>query len=120
MSEIARLRFDELPVSEDIKKAVADMGFETASPIQAEAIPLLLEGRDVIGQAQTGTGKTAAFGIPMIEKVIAFDKYVQGLVLCPYRAFRRLRQALPFSRFLISKHVFQSGQSHVQAYLPRC
>jgi ATP-dependent RNA helicase DeaD len=85
MSEIARLRFDELPVSEDIKKAVADMGFETASPIQAEAIPPLLEGRDVIGQAQTGTGKTAAFGIPMIEKVIAFDKYVQGLVLCPTR-----------------------------------
>jgi ATP-dependent RNA helicase DeaD len=85
MSEIARLRFDELPVSEDIKKAVADMGFETASPIQSEAIPSLLEGRDVIGQAQTGTGKTAAFGIPMIEKVIAFDKYVQGLVLCPTR-----------------------------------
>ena len=85
MSEIARLRFDELPVSEDIKKAVLDMGFETASPIQSEAIPYLLEGRDVIGQAQTGTGKTAAFGIPMIEKVIAFDKYVQGLVLCPTR-----------------------------------
>ena len=85
MSEIARLRFDELPVSEDIKKAVLDMGFETASPIQSEAIPFLLEGRDVIGQAQTGTGKTAAFGIPMIEKVIAFDKYVQGLVLCPTR-----------------------------------
>ena len=85
MSEIARLRFDELPVSEDIKKAVLDMGFETASPIQSEAIPYLLEGRDVIGQAQTGTGKTAAFGIPMIEKVVAFEKYVQGLVLCPTR-----------------------------------
>jgi ATP-dependent RNA helicase DeaD len=85
MSEIARLRFDELPVSEDIKKAVLDMGFETASPIQSEAIPYLLEGRDVIGQAQTGTGKTAAFGIPMIEKVVAFEKHVQGLVLCPTR-----------------------------------
>jgi ATP-dependent RNA helicase DeaD len=85
MSEIARLRFDELPVSEEIKKAVADMGFETASPIQSEAIPSLLEGRDVIGQAQTGTGKTAAFGIPMVDKIIAFDKYVQGLVLCPTR-----------------------------------
>ncbi len=85
MSEIARLRFDELPVSEDIKKAVLDMGFETASPIQSEAIPYLLEGRDVIGQAQTGTGKTAAFGIPMIDKIIPFEKYVQGLVLCPTR-----------------------------------
>ncbi|MCU0469820.1 MAG: DEAD/DEAH box helicase [Arcicella sp.] len=85
MSEIARLRFDELPVSEDIKKAVLDMGFETASPIQSEAIPYLLEGRDVIGQAQTGTGKTAAFGIPMVDKVIPFEKYVQGLVLCPTR-----------------------------------
>lgn len=85
MSEITRLRFDELSVSEDIKNAVKDMGFETASPIQSEAIPYLLEGRDVIGQAQTGTGKTAAFGIPMIDKVIAFDKYVQGLVLCPTR-----------------------------------
>ncbi|MEA5461992.1 DEAD/DEAH box helicase [Arcicella sp. LKC2W] len=85
MSEIVRLRFDELPVSEDIKKAVLDMGFETASPIQSEAIPYLLEGRDVIGQAQTGTGKTAAFGIPMVDKVIPFEKYVQGLVLCPTR-----------------------------------
>ncbi|PWK29326.1 ATP-dependent RNA helicase DeaD [Arcicella aurantiaca] len=85
MSEIVRLRFDELPVSEDIKKAVLDMGFETASPIQSEAIPYLLEGRDVIGQAQTGTGKTAAFGIPMVDKVVPFEKYVQGLVLCPTR-----------------------------------
>ncbi len=85
MSEITRLRFDELSVSEDIKNAVKDMGFETASPIQSEAIPYLLEGRDVIGQAQTGTGKTAAFGIPMIDKVVAFEKYVQGLVLCPTR-----------------------------------
>ena len=79
------LRFDELSLSQEVQQAVADMGFETASPIQSEAIPFILEGRDVIGQAQTGTGKTAAFGIPIIEKVIPFEKVVQGLVLCPTR-----------------------------------
>ncbi len=60
------------------------MGFEEASPIQREAIPPLLEGKDVIGQAQTGTGKTAAFGIPMLE-LITSERTVQGLVLCPTR-----------------------------------
>lgn len=79
------LRFDELSLSTEVQQAVTEMGFETASPIQSEAIPFILEGRDVIGQAQTGTGKTAAFGIPMIEKVVAFDKFVQGLILCPTR-----------------------------------
>ncbi|NBA76407.1 DEAD/DEAH box helicase [Emticicia sp. ODNR4P] len=79
------LRFDELSLSQEVQQAVADMGFETASPIQSEAIPFILEGRDVIGQAQTGTGKTAAFGIPIVEKVTPFEKVVQGLVLCPTR-----------------------------------
>jgi ATP-dependent RNA helicase DeaD len=79
------LRFDELSLSQEVQQAVTDMGFETASPIQSEAIPFILEGRDVIGQAQTGTGKTAAFGIPMIEKIIPFEKMVQGLILCPTR-----------------------------------
>jgi ATP-dependent RNA helicase DeaD len=79
------LRFDELSLSQEVQQAVADMGFETASPIQSEAIPFILEGRDVIGQAQTGTGKTAAFGIPMIEGVVGFEKVVQGLILCPTR-----------------------------------
>ncbi|MDI9880836.1 DEAD/DEAH box helicase [Flectobacillus longus] len=79
------LRFDELSLSQEVQQAVADMGFETASPIQSEAIPFILEGRDVIGQAQTGTGKTAAFGIPIVEKVVPFEKVVQGLVLCPTR-----------------------------------
>lgn len=79
------LRFDELSLSQEVQQAVTDMGFETASPIQSEAIPFILEGRDVIGQAQTGTGKTAAFGIPMIESTVPFEKYVQGLILCPTR-----------------------------------
>ena len=77
--------FSDLSLSEEIQKAVADMGFVNASPIQAEAIPSLLEGRDVIGQAQTGTGKTAAFGIPIIEKITPFEKSVQAIILCPTR-----------------------------------
>src|SRR5690349_7005402 len=80
-----KLRFDELQLSEELQKAVADMGFTEASPIQSEAIPYILEGRDVIGQAQTGTGKTAAFGIPALELIDTSDKSVQVLVLCPTR-----------------------------------
>ena len=63
------VRFDELQVDERILRAVTDMGFEAMSPIQAQAIPVQMEGRDVIGQAQTGTGKTAAFGIPLLQKI---------------------------------------------------
>ena len=61
------------------------MGFEEASPIQAKAIPVILEGKDIIGQAQTGTGKTAAFGIPLLQKVDSKNKKLQGIVLCPTR-----------------------------------
>jgi ATP-dependent RNA helicase DeaD len=80
-----KLKFEELNLSPEVQRAVADMGFEEASPIQSEAIPYILEGRDVIGQAQTGTGKTAAFGIPTIEKIDAGSKRVQALILCPTR-----------------------------------
>jgi len=66
-------------------KAVEKMGFEEATPIQAETIPLALAGHDVIGQAQTGTGKTAAFGIPMIERIDAKERKIQGLVVAPTR-----------------------------------
>ena len=61
--------FNELPLSKEIQKAISEMGFEEASPIQTQTIPLLLDGQDIIGQAQTGTGKTAAFAIPIIEKI---------------------------------------------------
>jgi ATP-dependent RNA helicase DeaD len=80
-----RLRFDELGLSEEIMRAVQEMGFETASPIQSQGIPLVMQGQDVIGMAQTGTGKTAAFGIPMIEMVEPNSKTVDGLILCPTR-----------------------------------
>lgn len=63
------LRFDELNLSPQILRAVKEMGFEEASPIQGKAIPVAMTGADIIGQAQTGTGKTAAFGIPVLEKV---------------------------------------------------
>jgi ATP-dependent RNA helicase DeaD len=61
------LKFDELNLSREIQKAVEEMGFEEATPIQSEAIPAIMSGKDIIGQAQTGTGKTASFGIPLIE-----------------------------------------------------
>ncbi len=80
-----KLKFEDLSLSKEMLKAIADLGFEEASPIQAESIPFLLEGRDVVGQAMTGTGKTAAFGIPLIEKVDAKSHAVQALVLCPTR-----------------------------------
>ena len=77
--------FSELGISPELLKAVDKMGFEKPSPIQAEAIPVLLQGQDVVGQSETGSGKTAAFGIPAIEKVDAAKKAVQVLVLCPTR-----------------------------------
>ena len=76
--------FEELGLSQDLLDAVKDMGFEEPSPIQILAIPALLAGRDAVGQAQTGTGKTAAFGLPILEKVLS-GKGVQALVLCPTR-----------------------------------
>lgn len=79
------LKFEELSLSPETMKAVQDMGFEEASPIQSEAIPHILEGGDVIGQAQTGTGKTAAFGIPIVEMVDPNLKHVQALIMCPTR-----------------------------------
>ena len=77
--------FKDLGLSEPILQALSDVGYETPSPIQEQAIPELLQGHDVIGQAQTGTGKTAAFGLPMIEFVDPDDPDVQALVLTPTR-----------------------------------
>ncbi len=76
---------EAMPLDDRILRAVKEMGFEEMSPIQAKAIPAVMEGKDIIGQAQTGTGKTAAFGIPMLEMVNPKDKAVQVIVLCPTR-----------------------------------
>ena len=79
------MRFEDLHVDERILRAVEDMGFEEASPIQAQAIPVIMEGRDVVGQAQTGTGKTAAYSIPVLEKINPDLKKLQAVILCPTR-----------------------------------
>ncbi|MCK4029320.1 DEAD/DEAH box helicase [Streptococcus iners] len=79
------MKFTELNLSEDILLAVEKAGFETPSPIQEQTIPLALEGKDVIGQAQTGTGKTAAFGLPTLNKIDIDNQAVQALIIAPTR-----------------------------------
>ncbi len=78
-------RFDELELNPNILRAIEEMGFEEPSPIQANAIPVILEGKDIVGQAQTGTGKTAAFGIPLLQSIDTKDRHLQAVVLCPTR-----------------------------------
>lgn len=78
-------KFTDYELQSDVLKAISEMGFEEPSPIQAACIPVVLSGKDVIGQAQTGTGKTAAFGIPLIEKINVRDHRVQCIVLTPTR-----------------------------------
>src|SRR5690242_18434913 len=77
--------FTDLGLAPDILEAIHDVGYEAPSPIQEQAIPPLLEGLDVIGQAQTGSGKTAAFGLPMLQYVDPSEHEVQALVLTPTR-----------------------------------
>ncbi len=77
--------FDQLQLSSEVMKSIEDLGFGSLFPIQAQAITPLLEGKDVIGQARTGTGKTAAFGIPIIELLTTRTRAVQALVLVPTR-----------------------------------
>ncbi len=80
-----KLKFFDLNLSGEIKKAIADMGFEESTPIQSLTIPHILDGKDVTGQAQTGTGKTAAFGIPILEKTDPDNKKLQAVIICPTR-----------------------------------
>lgn len=78
-------KFDELTLCDELKRGVDKLGFKFMTPIQAASIPVLLTGRDVIGQAQTGTGKTAAFGLPILEKIDKTSKNLQAVILCPTR-----------------------------------
>lgn len=78
-------KFEDLGISQATLNAVLRMGFEEATPIQAQTIPLSLENKDVIGQAQTGTGKTAAFGIPLVEKIDTHREAIQGIIIAPTR-----------------------------------
>lgn len=82
------MKFNELNLSKELLNAIEKMGFKNPSPIQQQSIPVLLERKDVIAQAQTGTGKTVSFGIPLIE-MVTNEKYVQGLVLVPTRELAR-------------------------------
>jgi hypothetical protein len=77
--------FSELGLSSEVLKAIDKLGFEQAAPIQAAAIPVLLQGKDAVGQSQTGSGKTVAFAAPAIEKVVVEERTTQVLILCPTR-----------------------------------
>ena len=79
------MTFEELSLNEKTKRALKDAGYTNPTPIQEQAIPVVLEGKDFIGQSKTGTGKTASYSLPMIEKIDASSKKVQAIVLCPTR-----------------------------------
>lgn len=83
--EKKKLKFEELPLSEKVKKSLKENGYIEATEIQTKAIPVILEGRDVIGLSQTGTGKTASYGLPMIEKINPQSRKTQSIILCPTR-----------------------------------
>lgn len=78
-------RFSELEMSEEMRRSIGDMGFEFLTPIQTQTIPLILERKDIIGQAQTGTGKTLAFGLPILEMLTPKSKKLEAVILCPTR-----------------------------------
>lgn len=99
------MRFSDLILSKEVLQAIDDMGFESPSEVQEATIPLILEGRDVLAQAQTGTGKTASFGIPMIEGIEDKSLDLQGLVLVPTRELARqvsdeLKKLAKYKKFI--------------------
>lgn len=85
MTDTVITRFDQLDLSQEILKAVNKMGFTEVTPVQGKTIPLMMAGQDIIALAPTGTGKTAAFGIPMLEYMSLTDQRIQEVVLCPTR-----------------------------------
>ena len=82
---MTELRFTDLALSDDMLSALDEMGYVTPTPVQASAVPLVATGQDLMVQSQTGTGKTAAFGIPLIENLVEKRQGVQALILCPTR-----------------------------------
>ena len=96
------MEYENSGIDERILRAVKEMGFENMTPIQKQAIPILMEGRDVIGQAQTGTGITAAFGIPMLQRIDENDRSLQGIILCPTRelAIQAAEELRKFSKYM--------------------
>lgn len=96
------MTFEEMCLDTRIMRAIAEMGFEQPSPIQAQSIPIAVEGKDMIGQARTGTGKTASFGIPMLQRINPKDKNLQAIVLCPTRelAIQSANEVRKLAKFL--------------------
>ena len=106
------MTFEELGLSSDILKAVSEIGFETPSEIQEKSIPVLLESdKDYVGLAQTGTGKTAAFGLPMIQQIDTDFRAIQGLILCPTREL-----CLQIAKELASYSKYSDGVKVVAVY----
>lgn len=96
------LKYQDADIMQEILRATKEMGFEVMTPIQEQAIPILLEGKDIIGQAQTGTGKTAAFAIPMIQRIDPEVRRPQGIILCPTRelAIQAAEEIRKLTRYL--------------------
>lgn len=96
------IKYSQSNIDTRIIKAVTEMGFDDMTPIQSQAIPVMIEGRDVIGQAQTGTGKTAAFGIPVLQSVNPKERFVQAVILCPTRelAIQAANEMRRFSKYM--------------------
>ena len=98
--------FSNLSLAEPLARAVAEMGYESMTPIQAQAIPVVLTGKDVMGAAQTGTGKTAAFSLPLLQRLLKHENTstsparhpVRALVLLPRQMVRTLRGIRKYSR----------------------
>ncbi|AKL85589.1 DEAD/DEAH box helicase [Bacillus atrophaeus] len=102
------ITFQDFQLSSDLMKAINRLGFEEATPIQAETIPLGLQHKDVIGQAQTGTGKTAAFGIPLVEKINPESPNIQAIVIAPTRELA----------IQVSEELYKIGQDKRAKVLP--
>ena len=113
---MTQIKFNDLALSPAILKAIEEIGYVNPSPIQAEAIPVVLSGKDIIGQAQTGTGKTAAFMLPILEKIDHKSRHVQALVLCPTRelAVQVHEESKKFARNMRDVHILSiyGGQSY--------
>ncbi|MCI8897542.1 MAG: DEAD/DEAH box helicase [Lachnospiraceae bacterium] len=96
------MRYEDAQIDERILRAVRELGFEEMTPIQEQAIPLFMTGKDMIGQAQTGTGKTAAFGIPILQKIDPDNRNLQAVILCPTRelAMQAAEELRKFSKYM--------------------
>ncbi len=98
------MRYEDAGIDGRILRAVKELGFEHMTPIQEQTIPLFMTGRNIIGQAQTGTGKTAAFGIPILQKIDPADRSLQAVILCPTRelAMQAADELRKFARYMDS------------------